>query len=286
MIKMKKKINFDVCSFCNHKCSFCSNSDERTLKYKTSVDLFRSVMGNVIKYIDMDEIGLSAKGEVLVNNDFSKIVNSCKVDFSIPYVYISTNGSLLDSKRAQEVLEAGLDSIKFSINAVNKKDYKIVHGVDDFDKVIENYKNLIRLKREKYPDVKIFISSLMANISEDELKKRFCEIFGQDDYDLIDGISLFTLKYTSKFEEIKNDSKITKKCSIPFNELYINSDGTLGLCCKDYFDEINFGSLLDNDFLDLYNSEAFKEVRVMHKKSEFPDGHLCKNCLLYDGEIV
>jgi len=280
---MKKKLNFDVCTFCNHKCSFCSNSDDRTIKYQTSLDEFQKVMLNVLQYVECDELGLSAKGEVLVNNDFTKIVRSCKEDFQIPYIYISSNGALLDEKKAIEIIEAGMDSIKFSINAVTRESYKEVHKVDDFEKVIKNYKSLIDLKRHKYPKLKIFLSSVI-DMSKEELESSFRALLGEEDYALIDGVSLYALTYTPKFE-VHSDAQVTSKCSIPFRELYINSDGTLGLCCKDYFDEVNFGSLLERDFIDVYNSDAFKEVRVMHKKSEFPDGHLCKNCLLYDGGI-
>jgi len=278
---MKKKLNFDVCTFCNHKCNFCSNSDDRTIKYQTSLDEFQKVMSNVLKYVECDELGLSAKGEVLVNNDFTKIVCSCKEDFNIPYIYISSNGALLDEKKAIEIIEAGMDSIKFSINALTRERYKEVHKVDDFEKVIKNYKSLINLKRHNYPKLKIFLSSVI-DMSKEELESSFRTLLGEEDYALIDGVSLYALTYTPKFE-VHSDAKVTSKCSIPFRELYINSDGTLGLCCKDYFDEVNFGSLLKHNFMDVYSSEAFKEVREMHKKSEFPDEHLCKNCLLYDG---
>jgi len=279
--KMKKKLNFDVCTFCNHKCNFCSNSDDRTIKYQTSLDEFKKVMSNVLKYVECDELGLSAKGEVLISHDFTEIVRMCKDEFKIPYVYISSNGALLDEKKAVEIIEAGLDSIKFSINAITRDSYKDVHKVDDFDKVIKNYKSLIALKRDRYPKLKIFLSSVI-DMKKDDLERAFKDILGEKDYALLDGVSLYKLTFTPKFE-VNLDAKITKKCFVPFKELYINSDGSLGLCCKDYFDEINFGSLLEHDFLEIYNSKAFEEVRDMHKNSEFPDGHLCKNCLLFDG---
>ena len=282
MKKMKKKLNFDVCTFCNHKCNFCSNSDERTIKYQTSLEEFRSVMQNTLRYVEIDEIGLSAKGEVLVNNDFTKIVRCAKEEFEIPYIYISTNGALLDEKKAIEVIEAGLDSIKFSINALERESYKEVHKKDDFEKVVANFQTLLHLKKTRYPKLKLFLSSVIDKTNA-ELDEGFRELFSEN-FELINGISLYPLSYTPKFK-VNSAQQPTKKCHIPFSELYINSDGTLGLCCKDYFDEINFGSLLEHDFMEVYNSDAFKAVREMHKKSEFPDGHLCKNCLLYDGGI-
>ncbi|WP_254423002.1 SPASM domain-containing protein [Helicobacter cinaedi] len=71
-------------------------------------------------------------------------------------------------------------------------------------------------------------------------------------------------------------------CFIPFNEIWINSDCSLILCCKDYFDSINFGSLLTHDFLDLYHSQAFEEIRQMQQYGIFPQHHLCKQCLGYN----
>lgn len=279
---MTKKVNFDICTFCNHKCTFCSNSDPRTIKDQTSLSDFKKVMQNVSKYVEMTELGLSAKGEVLVNKEFADIIRASKEEFHIPYVYFSTNGALLDEKKALEILEAGVDSIKFSINAVDAKSYESVHLVDDFDLVIKNFKNLLKLKRERFKSLKVTISSVI-DLDRDSLVDRFKELIGKD-FELVNDVALYAITYTPKFNEIASSQKVTKKCSIPFNELYINSDGSLGLCCKDYFDAVNFGSLLENDFMDVYNGENFKEIREMHQKSEFPDNHLCKNCLLYGGE--
>jgi MoaA/NifB/PqqE/SkfB family radical SAM enzyme len=280
-MKLKRKLNVDICTFCNHQCTFCSNPDAKTIKSQVNYDQYIRVMDNVIKYIDTQEIGLSAKGEVLINKDLVKIIKITKEKYKIPYIYISSNGALATKKKLKELLEAGLDSIKFSINAVDRQSYNDVHLSDDFDLVIKNLKTLISLKRDKYNNIKIFLSSVIS-MNENSLKNNFKTILGEEDYKYINGINMFTLDYTPKFNEVKSEKKITKGCKIPFREIYINSDCSLGLCCKDYFDEINFGSLLENDFLELYNSKEYEEIRQMHIKKEFPNNHLCKNCLLYE----
>ena len=101
-----------------------------------------------------------------------------------------------------------------------------------------------------------------------------------DDFPLIDGILHYKLGYSPKFE-VDASAPVTKDCTIPFEEIYINSDGSLGLCCKDYFDEINFGSLLEYDFWDLYTSNAFENIRRMHRTKKFPENHICRSCLLF-----
>lgn len=157
---MKKsfKVSYDVCTFCNHQCSFCSNADARTIKAQTSKEEFEKVMDNLCKSINIHSLSLSAKGEVLLNKDLDEIISLAKQKYAIPYVYFSTNGSLLDPKRMRSLLKTGLDSIKFSINALDKESYAAVHLKDDFKKVIQNIRALLQTKREEALTLKVFIS--------------------------------------------------------------------------------------------------------------------------------
>lgn len=186
-MKINKKINFDICTFCNHACNFCSNPDERTKKAKTSYADFVKAMDNVLRYVQTDELGLSAKGEVLLNNDLESIIHHCKFIYKIPYIYISTNGSLMDKQRAISIIESGIDSIKFSINATDSFNYKKVHCRDDFDKVVKNFSTLLELKKEKYPHLKLLISSVLTLHNTQNPNEIFSGIFGKNAH-LIDAI--------------------------------------------------------------------------------------------------
>jgi len=278
---LKRKINFDICTHCNHRCTFCSNSDSRTIKDQTSLHDFIIVMDNLTRYIQISELGLSAKGEILINKDIEEIIKAAKKIYHIPYLYFSTNGALLTKEKAVQVIEAGIDSIKFSINATDAKSYHSIHKVDDFDRVIDHFKHLLILKKEHYPYLKLSISSVTLQ-DETSLIEAFQDIFGED-FVHIDRISRYAISYTPKFDASLASPTITKRCSIPFEEIYINSDGSLGLCCKDYFDEINFGSLKKSDFLELYHSKMFASIRAMHENGVFSDNHLCQKCLLFEG---
>lgn len=281
-MKMIKKLNFDICTHCNHACTFCSNPDKRTIKDKVSANDFEKVMANVMKYVDADELGLSAKGEVLINKDISQIIKLAKNVFNINYIYISTNGALLSKKMAVELLDAGLDSIKFSINGWDQKSYKDTHKKDDFEKVINNFKELLILKKERFPKLKIMISSIVNMSKEDVLLS--CEKLFGDDYMLIDNINKYNISFTSKSTNFDVDMTKIKPCPLALDEIYIDSDCRLGLCCKDYFKEFDYGSLLSNDFLSLYDSKKFTALRKMHVKKKFPKDHFCKKCLIFNGE--
>ena len=102
---------------------------------------------------------------------------------------------------------------------------------------------------------------------------------------LLSKLLKYNISFTSKFENVSLKQKELKPCPLALDEVYIDSDCRLGLCCKDYFKEFDYGSLLTNDFLDLYNSKEMKELRNMHISKKFPDNHFCKKCLLFSEEI-
>lgn len=280
-MKKDKKISFDISTYCNHNCTFCSTQDSRSLKDKVSTSNFEIVMDNVLRYVNTVELGLSAKGEVFLNNDLPNIIKLAKKKYNIPYVYISTNGVLSTKEKLINILESGIDSIKFSINGLNKDTYLDVHKKDDFLLVIQNLKELIYLKKTRFPNCKILISSV-TEIDQKELEIKFNDLLGYDNYIFIEAIIKYDITYTPSFGQVYSSNKIIRKCLIPFDEIYINSDCTLGLCCVDYFDEINFGNLLIKDFKDLYNNRKFHNIREMHKTNLYPDNHICKNCLSYE----
>ncbi len=274
-----KKVNFDVCTFCNHKCSFCSNPDERTAKTLTSLEDFLTVMEKVASYADLTEIGLSAKGEPLLNKQLAAMIKLCKELYNIPYVYISSNGALLNEKRARELFTAGLDSVKFSINALDRKSYAKIHGKDEFDLVMANLSTALRLKAEEFPDVKVMISSVVEE-SEDEVADFFRKSLGNS-FPLIDRLWRYDLLFTPIAAEGDANVIPQKKCAIPFTEVYINADCHLIVCCVDYFSEVDFGSLLTNDFADLWLGARFQELRGWHNDNAIPKDHICARCLAF-----
>lgn len=244
---------------------------------------FVNVMDNVLQHVSTNEIGLSAKGEVCINNDLTAIIHHAKHIYNIPYIYISTNGSLLTDTLAKEIIDAGIDSIKFSINAFNRSNYRKVHGKDDFDIVIQNFINLLRLKKEKHQKLKLMVSFVENDFCLTNPIDEFKKIF-RDHFQYIDSIKIYKQQKPQKMLSDATHTRIFETwnkplCRIPFDEIWINADCSLVACCKDYFDSINYGSLLENDYLELYQGEKFKNLMFMLNTGNFPKGHICKMCL-------
>jgi MoaA/NifB/PqqE/SkfB family radical SAM enzyme len=286
-IKTIKKVNVDVSTFCNHACDFCSNPDDRTKKFRMSPDDFVRVMDNIGQYIDfrtIEDFGLSAKGEPLTNKSFIEIVSIAKQKYQLQYIYISSNGVVINARVAEQLFEAGLDSIKFSINAISRESYAQTHGKDQFSKAVQGLKHTIALKKCSFPNINILISCISSDSQEDI--ERFWQEELDSDYQYINGIWKRDLLFTpADLQDVEDESKIVARCNKPFDEVWVNADCHLFLCCMDYFGEVDLGSLLEHDFLALWNGEAMNEVREMHQTGKFPSDHICYRCLAFSEKV-
>ena len=87
------------------------------------------------------------------------------------YVYITTNGGAVEFDKIKEVIDAGLDSIKFSINGTNRENYILVHGRDDFDRVIQNLQCTYQYKKELNRNLNVFVSFAVTKYTEDSVEE-------------------------------------------------------------------------------------------------------------------
>ena len=92
-----------------------------------------------------------------------------------------SNGSLATPERIRAVIDAGLDSIKFSINAPERKLYEFIHGHDHFDIVMEHLKYLNEYRKISGRKYNIFITGILTRFTEphkDEYFKCFSWLGG------------------------------------------------------------------------------------------------------------
>lgn len=284
MSSFPQKVYIDISSFCNHKCNFCSNSDKRTVKKIMSFIRFKRILDNILNHSNIESLGLYSKGEPLLNREITQIIKYSKA-CGIKYIFITTNGSLLTKNLAVDLFKSGLDSIKLSINALDKENYIYIHKKDHFDRVINNIINLINLKRNNIFDFKFLISVINKNIKRSEVESFFKALLNNN-YELIDLIITGKPGYTQKNNiEYYNEEVFKNLCPRPFDEINVTSGGNLNLCCLDFFEKFNFGSLESIALNEAWFSSEFDNIRLMHTNGTLDKDHLCYQCLRTRGDI-
>ncbi|MDO4189771.1 MAG: radical SAM protein, partial [Lachnospiraceae bacterium] len=151
-----KNMILEVTNRCNHNCIFCYHYKMTTRQCDIDENLAIRVIHEAYE-LGMREIGFSKSGEPFLNSNLNQYINEAH-NTGYEYIYLTTNGQLVTKERLKSAVESGLNSIKFSINAVNKRDYEFIHGVDAFEIVLQNLRDAYSYRKESGNKFKIFVS--------------------------------------------------------------------------------------------------------------------------------
>jgi hypothetical protein len=102
----------------------------------------------------MDEIGptlgrldLFNYGDPFVHPQALEMIEYVKQRHPHVYLYISTNGLLLDGQKNRRLIEAGLDEITFSVDGPDQKTYEKYRCGGDFQRVFANMTDLVNQRQ-------------------------------------------------------------------------------------------------------------------------------------------
>ncbi|OGS54919.1 MAG: hypothetical protein A3J79_10285 [Elusimicrobia bacterium RIFOXYB2_FULL_62_6] len=140
--KMLKVVLFTGYS-CNNRCLFCIDADKRDLPERTTKELLKLIYASGKKGADILEI---IGGEATIRPDFTALVRAAK-KVGIRSVACATNGRVLsDPAAAKKILDAGLDSVIFSIHGPTAAVHdKMTASPGSFAELMKGMANLRKL---------------------------------------------------------------------------------------------------------------------------------------------
>lgn len=110
---------------------------------------------------------LHGLGEPLLNKDLPLMISYLKARGT--YVLFNSNGILLNAKRGQALIDAGLDEYRLSMDGSTREMYARVRGVDAFDKIWRNIRAFTSMQKEQNatkPVVSLWFTAMKENVHE------------------------------------------------------------------------------------------------------------------------
>lgn len=277
-----KEIIIDICAACNAACPFCPRlymPEERSKGYM-SLDLFKFILAEAKKE-GIKNIKLYSTAEPTLHPQFDAMIDLLKANSF--FISVSTNASLLD-KHINTLLK--VDILQFSIEGWDKESYEKYRTPLKFEKVFNNIKNFHTAKLESTYFPKVSTNLLLTK--ETNLEK-YMELWSEfiDDVQvhfMLDATTYESNKFVSKrnekiVDEYYNFEKQSSNfiCGYPFNTLTIAFDGTIALCCNDFFASMGIGNIEDG-INNVFQSKVLKSIR-----NEFYTQKLdkCKECSFF-----
>lgn len=283
-------LRLELSNICNHKCLFCPNSKmKRKRCYMDEKLIYRLLEEgrNLGEGRGIESVGLFMNGEPFISKNLSEYIKYAK-EIGYKYVFITTNGALANADRLKSVMDAGLDSIKFSINAGSRDTYKLIHGKDDYNKVMENLKIAHQYKVKNKLDIKILSSFVVTKYTKDEIDIHYNNIKPYIDDIIFFYAESFGGQMQKEIKELQVDIDNIKvpKYKIPnklpcielFKTICVTAEGYLTLCCSEAFNYLVIEDVNSMSLSEAWHSERMKNIRQKHCKNDI-EGMLCYNCI-------
>ena len=150
---------------CNLLCTTCPRTfEDLEPPADMSWNLFTSIVNQFPK---IARVVLHGVGEPMMVRELPRMIRYLKERGT--YVLFNTNGTLLTRKRALEIIDAGLDELRVSLDAAEPRAFELVRGRDMFDRIVRNVRAFTSLQREKRidaPRVSLWLTGLKETIGQ------------------------------------------------------------------------------------------------------------------------
>lgn len=274
----------EVTNACNHSCVFCANPLMQRTKGVIDFDTFEYFVREAAG-LGLKELGLYATGEALLVKQLDRYIASAK-KAGVNYVFITTNGALATPARVIPLIEAGLDSIKFSINAGDAATYALIHGRDDFQIVLENLRALADYRRANQPALQIIASCVLTSATDPDKEQIRDLLFPLVDDLVFFGVDAQSGQTQKHFDQIRSQLSLdypaqgqAPPCAMLWNRFHVTWEGYLSLCCVDYENLLTYADLNAREPLgSLWRNAVIVEMRRRHQRQELGNT-MCQNCL-------
>jgi MoaA/NifB/PqqE/SkfB family radical SAM enzyme len=85
------------------------------------------------------------------------------------YVLFNTNGTLLNRRKGEQLIDSGLDELRVSLDAAEPRSFALVRGRDMFDRILRNVRAFTAMQGElkvDRPRVSLWLTGLKETIAE------------------------------------------------------------------------------------------------------------------------
>jgi radical SAM protein with 4Fe4S-binding SPASM domain len=228
------------------------------------------LLDQVAPYVNV--VDLSFDGEPFLHPRWADCVEAChRRDIR---AILQTNALLLDDALARGILDAGVDSITFSVDAATAETYRILKPGGDFELMLSNVEHFLSLARGRPKRPKITIQFVRGPDNRHEAQA-FLQQWKNK------GADFLRIKPMLNFGGSVNSGfagEQIKPCILLWTSLSIHWDGTVTLCCMDIEGRTNMGDAGKTPLREIVDSEPFQAVRRLHVKGKYKKYPVCRNC--------
>ncbi len=253
--------NLELTNHCNLKCSFCPTGNGlmvRSRGFMAAEDFDAALRGAG----PLEFVLLFQWGESLLHPNFSELAQRAAARGV--RTLVTTNGTLLDQRRVDALLDAGLDRVTVSVDG-DEQTHEQIRGVP-LRRTLRGLELLVAERDRRGASTSIDVSMVISPETQ-SASGAFRDAFAAR-VDRVQQIPLLT------------QGARRTRCREPWRSgPVVLQDGRVTVCCVDHDGALSFGHVRDAPLRGLWNGPAMRAFRRAHVAGQLPP--ICATCTEY-----
>lgn len=280
-LSFPNRVTVELTNRCNISCTFCHRQVYDMDLGDMSADLFKKIIDEMAEHLPIKLVPFF-RGEPLLHPQFMELMQYAKKK-GIGPIQVFSNGLAFDKRVSEDIIEAGVDFISFSLDTLDEEIYKVsrVHG--KLEQSIENVKYLSSLCKKyaamgkKVPQIQVSTVDLEVYKAGQKEFVEFWEPFVDTVriYEEHDENGGFVDPEVAKALSFLSERKPCRKL---FTDMIIYWDGSAALCNYDWDNNVNIGNVKDSSIKEVWNSSVYENLRAMHNSGNIDGNIMCSKC--------
>jgi len=274
------QINVDLIEQCNYACIHCPYSMLAQTKRMTHVRLSREMNQKMVDEVRQygsgrtQQIRYTANGEPFLHPEIMDILRYA-IKNSGTFVTITTNGSLVDKQKSEQLLDSGLGLIDFSLDAYKEETYQAIRVHGCLEKVREHVQHMLKKRAEGNYRTRIVVSFVVQEKNEIE-KNAFEQYWKEQGVDCV----IFRKLHSAGGEMFCREKKgHVQPCVYPWERIILDAKGHLQYCPNSWGSELNFDvNYEEHSIREVWNGETYAKLRKEHLADQFEAFKHCESC--------
>ena len=257
------RIEIELSALCNLKCSYCPRHFVKGLNGFIDTGLFQRIIDEAAEN-GTEIIVLHRRGESFLHPNFADLLTYCRGRFK--EIQIATNGTVM-GECILDALVSTLTFISFSIDLPERM--KPVRGAD-YRKVDANISAFLERNDGR-------VTTQVSMVRADDMTQQQCDRFIERWSERVDRVRIYEQHSSDgKFGSLRVKREGRKPCVMPFYEVLVYCDGSVGRCNHDWDGE-PIGDVRGRSLLDIWHGEALTNLREQHLSLAITDA-TCAAC--------
>lgn len=281
----------EVSRLCNFKCRFCPQSEKDKFllfdKNLLSLEDFQEILSQMKDFPQkFKKVYMHGTGESLLNPKLPEMIHLLKQSGVTNSIDLTSNGALLTQTLGEQLVDAGLDHLHISVEALsNEKYWEITGGSHvDFDEFTEKIRAFSAQRGKCRLTIKIAQASLEKSGDREKFLEIFAplcdEIFVEQIYPIWPDFQLPEAVCSKEGQSGQYGQAIEEKrvCPQIFTVLAVKCDGSVSPCSVDWANGVKLGNIHSQRLRQIWEGDRLREMRRLHLANGRQSSQYCASC--------